>query len=603
MTSHAPYDTHDGAMEKLSTLGAAWKIIDPATRRRMALLFLLAMVNAVLEALGLGLVLPVLQILADPESLRDVALVGPFLESNPELTRNTLLTYAIVALIGAYTLKNVCALAVAYATHALTSDGIAEMSNRIFRGYVAAPYARHLETNSATLLRNSILLPQQIYGSVIAPLLSLATEGLFIVAILAVLVAHAPVPALSCVGLLAVSGLIQHLLIRRHAARWGAAKLEAERERLHWSRQSFAAIKDILMAGCDTYFVNMLAEMNARWARYRRLGNLLGDMPRPAMELVAALAAMGAVAAWGVGGLSAASLATIGLFAAAAVRLVPSMSRVGAALGHLKFNAVAIDALAEHDWALEPQTSPGNDGAGTGVTCFGEIRLEDVSFRFPNRSLASLRGVNLTIRKGEAVALRGASGAGKSTLATILCGLLNPSSGRIFVNGNLTRTASPQWRRQVAVIPQDVFLLDDTVRRNVAFGVPANLIDQARVTRAVSQAQLDSVIADLPQGLETVLGENGSRLSGGQKQRVAIARALYRDVPILVMDEATSALDTETENEIVRLTASLKGDRTIIIIAHRQSTIREVDTVHVLDRGCLVETVSRNAALELVEND
>jgi ATP-binding cassette subfamily C protein len=282
------------------------------------------------------------------------------------------------------------------------------------------------------------------------------------------------------------------------------------------------------------------------------------------------------------------AMVTVGLFAAAAVRLLPSVGRIAQALGQLRLNTAGIETLRD-DMRMFARHAGEREAAANPPGQFErDIRLADIRLSFPGASVPSLDRVSLTIRKGEAVAFVGPSGAGKTTLANVVTGLLAPDSGQILVDGRAVSLSNRDWQDRIGYIPQDSYLLDDTLRRNVAFGIPDAEIDDGRVMAALGLAQLDGLLARLPQGLETEIGERGLRISGGQRQRVAIARALYRDPEILVFDEATSALDMATEAEITQAVKSLSGARTVIVITHRVATVASLDTLHFLKDGRLV---------------
>lgn len=218
------------------------------------------------------------------------------------------------------------------------------------------------------------------------------------------------------------------------------------------------------------------------------------------------------------------------------------------------------------------------------------LACEDVSYRYEDDAAPALDAVSFTIHKGQSVGIVGPTGAGKSTLVDVLLGLLTPTSGRIVIDGEPLEGHERQWQRQIGYVSQDVYLLDDTLRRNVAFGVPDSTIDDDKLSRAITQARLDEVVAALPQKLDTVVGEDGVRLSGGQRQRVAIARALYHDPPILFFDEATAALDNQTEREVTDAIASVRGTRTVVAIAHRLSTVKGCDQLIYLRDGRVAGT-------------
>jgi ABC-type multidrug transport system fused ATPase/permease subunit len=287
----------------------------------------------------------------------------------------------------------------------------------------------------------------------------------------------------------------------------------------------------------------------------------------------------------------------VGLFAAAAFRLLPSMNRVLTALHGLRYGLPVIDML--HAELTRPLVADEAGDAGAAGAGFSRgIRIDALSYRYPGAPAAALDRLTLDIRAGETLGIVGSSGSGKSTLVDLLLGLLTPESGRIEADGRDIRDDLRGWRSQIGYVPQSIYLTDDTLRRNIAFGIPDDRIDDAAVARALAFAQLDGFVAAQPEGVHSFVGERGVRLSGGQRQRIGIARALYHDPPILVLDEATSALDVATEAEVMKAVAALQGRKTIVIVAHRLSTVEQCDRLCRLESGRAVQTGSPAEVLD-----
>jgi ABC-type multidrug transport system fused ATPase/permease subunit len=264
---------------------------------------------------------------------------------------------------------------------------------------------------------------------------------------------------------------------------------------------------------------------------------------------------------------------------------MPSVNRVLGAVQSLRYGLPVIDVLYEEIMLGAPAPA---DGASAATRLCEQIQLVGVTYQYPTAATPALHGISLTIRCGESVGVIGASGSGKSTLVDVVLGLLTPTVGTVRVDGQSTQRNLRGWQDQVGYVPQSVFLTDDTLRRNVAFGLPDDQIDDAAVRRAIRTAQLEDFVASLPNGLETLVGERGVRLSGGQRQRIGIARALYHEPPVLVLDEATSALDVETEQSVMQAVSALHGSKTILIVAHRLSTVAQCDRLYRLEQGRIV---------------
>jgi len=279
-------------------------------------------------------------------------------------------------------------------------------------------------------------------------------------------------------------------------------------------------------------------------------------------------------------------LPTLGLFAAAAFRIMPSVNRLLSAVQSMRFYLPVIDTLHSEFCLLNAAST---QQRGQPLPFNDALVLDQLSFKYPTAETPALRGISLSIPRGASIGFIGGSGAGKSTLVDTILGLLTPDSGSIKINGVDIQTNLRGWQDQIGYVPQSIYLTDDTLRRNVAFGLPPDQIDEAAVWRAIKAAQLEQFVNELPQGLETQVGERGVRLSGGQRQRIGIARALYHDPAVLVLDEATSSLDTATEHDVMEAIRALRGEKTLIIVAHRLSTVEHCDRLFRLEQGAVAE--------------
>jgi ABC-type multidrug transport system fused ATPase/permease subunit len=379
--------------------------------------------------------------------------------------------------------------------------------------------------------------------------------------------------------------LVLDRLTRVRLVRWG--ELAQHHGLLGWQHmfQGLNGAKDVKVLGCEQEFIDQFVGHRSSYVRFHTRQTFFGQIPRLWYELlaVAALCLLAAVMVW-QGKTAQAMIPTLGLFAAAAFRMLPSVNRLAHAMQSLRFSQATIDMI--HSELNLPRSEPETDRAPLPFS--GTIELEGVFFRYPSAAADSISGVSLTIPHGSSVGIIGGSGAGKSTLVDIILGLLEPSKGRVTVDGTDIATNMRGWQSRIGYVPQSIYLCDDSLRRNVAFGLPDNKIDDWAVRRALKSAQLEEFVAELPDGVNTLVGERGVRLSGGQRQRIGIARALYHDPAVLILDEATSALDTETETGVMDAVEALHGAKTLIIVAHRLSTVAHCDTLYRLDRGKVV---------------
>jgi ABC-type multidrug transport system fused ATPase/permease subunit len=352
-------------------------------------------------------------------------------------------------------------------------------------------------------------------------------------------------------------------------------------------QQGLGGAKDVKLLGRELDFLNQYQTHNVSSARISEHRATLQALPRLWLELLAVTGLAALVLIMVEQGKPLDSLLpTIGLFAAAAFRLMPSINRVMAALQSVRFSGTVIDTIDDELRLVDGQRC---QGSTTALPLNVALTLDNIVFQYPSAEKPSLGGVSLSIPKGTSVGFIGGSGAGKSTLVDIILGLLSPDSGTVAVDGVDIADNLRGWQNQIGYVPQAIFLTDDTLRRNIAFGLANEQIDESAVNRALELAQLEQFVKDLPLGLDTIVGERGIRLSGGQRQRIGIARALYHDPAVLVLDEATSSLDTTTESGVMDAVRALRGDKTLLIVAHRLSTVESCDQLYRFENGKIVQ--------------
>jgi ABC-type multidrug transport system fused ATPase/permease subunit len=353
-------------------------------------------------------------------------------------------------------------------------------------------------------------------------------------------------------------------------------------------QQGLGGAKDVKIRGCEKEFLQQFRHHADGQARMAALQSLVQRVPRLWFELlaVAALLLLTAVMVW-QGTPSERLLPMLGLFAMVAFRMLPSVNHMTSAVHRLRTADAMLSGLAKE---LNLSTTTSSSRPATPMPFRDCIVLENVRFRYPGSRDNVLDSVNLHIPHGGSVGFVGGSGAGKSTLIDVILGLLPPATGRVTVDGQDIQGNLRGWQDTIGYVSQSIYLCDDSIRRNIAFGVPEQDVDDAAVRRALTAAQLDAFVDSLPAGADTFVGERGVRLSGGQRQRIGIARALYHDPEVLVLDEATSALDGETEKGVMAAVNALHGTKTLIIVAHRLTTVADCDTLYRLDKGQIVQT-------------
>jgi ATP-binding cassette, subfamily B, bacterial PglK len=582
---------------KSSAVYRIWALLTREERRRALLLLGLMVVGMVLETLGIGLVVPTIAVLTDSEAGRRF----PILDSLSQRagSHDALVTWAMLLLVGINLFKALFLTGLAWYQMRFIFETQANLSKRLFTLYLRQPYTFHLQRNSAQLIRNAVgEVNIFTFNAMLAGLTFLA-EVMVLVGLAVLLLVLEPVGALVVVAVLGLAAWASIGLTRGSLLRWGEARQHHEGLRIQHLQQGLGGVKDVKMLGRERDFLREYAVHNLQSARAGQLQLTLQQLPRLWLEVLAIIGLVTLVLTMMVRNQELASiLPTLGLFAAAAFRLMPSANRVLGSLQSLRYGLPVIDTLYQEIQLEMP--APPQDASECRAPFSERIELVDVTYRYESAPVPALDGVSLAVVRGESVGIIGTSGAGKSTLVDVLLGLLTPSAGEVRADGVSIQADLRQWQNQIGYVPQSIFLTDDTLRRNVAFGLAPEMIDEAAVWRALRDAQLEDFVKSLPEGLDTMVGERGVRLSGGQRQRIGIARALYHDPQVLVLDEATSSLDTATEREVMQAVSELRGTKTIVIVAHRLSTVENCTRLYRLEGGRVVESGTPQTLLRAI---
>ena len=514
---------------------------------RVPILLLAMLVGAALEVLGIGLIIPFLDAVAGSGDNEFLAFLRAQL---PGHTGQELILLSVAAFAAVYLFKGLYLAFLAWVLARFFYSVQVQISNRMIKSYTEAPYEFHLENNSSQLIRNLTTELTLLLSNVLGPIMLIATEGLIIIAISLFLIVLEPVGTLIVIALFAFLSFGFQYFLGRYSSRLGAERQIADGLIVQKAQEALGGIKEVKVLGKERYFSELFNQQKFRSAMLSAKQHALNQFPRMYLETIGVLVFSLLVIFLTVrDGAFVQSLSTLGVFALAAFKLLPSANRLLSAVNKLSFAEPVINALHKQlDLSSAMATDVSSRSEENPLRSFErDIELDRLSYKYPNAADQALSKVTLTIRKGDSVGIIGKSGAGKSTLLDVFLGLLKPSAGALRVDGMSVFDDIQAWREMVSYVQQDVFLLDDSITRNVAFGVNDGDIDTHKLERAIAEAQLDDFVASLPDGRDTALGERGVRLSGGQKQRIGIARALYRDTPIIVLDEATSALDNETE--------------------------------------------------------
>jgi ABC-type multidrug transport system fused ATPase/permease subunit len=570
-------------------------LLTPVQRRSAFFLIALMIGGMALETLGIGLVVPALTLLTRPELASGMPGIGEFVRfasGGASSTHLTIVGLLLVAVV--YTLK--CAYLAWLASRQMRFVyGVqANLSQRLLVGYLNKPYTFHLQHNSAELIRNVVNITNELTLTGLVSLLILIAEALVLAGIGSLLLYVEPSGTLIATFLLAGLGWALNHATRSRIRRAGEARNAHEVMRIKHLQQAIGGAKELKLLGREEGAAARYAPHNISSARIGQYHATWQALPKLWLELLAVLGLVVLVLSLTLQGKATATfIPTLGLFAAAAFRLIPSLNRILGSIQFIRFSTPVIDALHQElrDADSDPPSTPAEF-----PLLRREIRLENVAVRYPLAEARVISGIDLRIARGTTVGFIGESGAGKSTLIDALLGLLPLEHGRILSDDTDIADNLRGWQQQIGYVPQSIYLIDDSLRRNIAFGLPDERIDEAAIRRAMDAAQLAQFVGQLPEGLDTVVGERGVRLSGGQRQRIGIARALYHNPSILVLDEATSSLDSETEHGVMQAINALHGTKTILIVTHRLGTLEYCDQVVRLERGTAFEVPKSLAA-------
>jgi ATP-binding cassette, subfamily B, bacterial PglK len=581
------------------TIQKLWVLFSKRDKKKFLLLFSMMILAAIFETVGIGLIVPFVGIVTNPSIIKEQAIISSVYELLNFQSTNVFILFAVVCLLAVFMMKNAYLLFFYNVQYRVILHQKNTLAKTMFNAYLTKPYTFHLERNSAELLRNVNGEAGRVFDGIVLAGFQLITELLVMIFILTLLLFTTPIATLSSGILLGGSVFLFFKIFRKKITELGKENQKMSREVIKWLNQGFGASKEIKVSGKEGYFVNSYAVKSKVLVNNIVYKNTLDQVPRLFIEtLLVSVVLITMIIIVYQGTDTATLVATMSLFAMAAFRLMPSITRIVAMLTSIRYSQPALDVVyndlikenrgqnrIQEELTLDSKPVEVNSNERT---FHRSINLENVYFRYPSREEYSIRNLSLTIPIGSSVAFVGTSGAGKSTIVDTILGLFEPEKGRVSVDGKDLNELLQIWRNKIGYIPQSIYLTDDTIRKNIAFGINDDVIDETAVLRAIEDAQLKDFVETLPDGLDTVVGERGVRLSGGQRQRIGIARALYHNPEIIFLDEATSALDNETEVEIMKAIDGLKGEKTVIIIAHRLSTIENCDIVYRVDHGKLI---------------
>ena len=556
-------------------------LLQPKERTALGGLFALMLVGTLLETLSVGLLVPVLSVLTSTDS----NIKFPFGTLHTSFERSTIIWFVVVGVLVVYVVKNIFLALSVWIQRGFLTRLTARFGSQILESYILQPFSFHLKKNSSTLIRNTQDASVLVAGG-IEPLLTLISEGLIAGALFLVLVAVEPIGTVVVVATLVLATMLFHRISDSKLQRWGSLRQFEKGKIIQTIQQSLGAVKDIQVLNRESWFIHEHKHHQEQDGRLLRRIITIQSLPRLWLEVMAIGGLTGLIGVMLSSGKEASEIVpVVGLFAATAFRVLPSINKIVGSKQQLKVSRAAIETI--HSDLHLPTRKLSLVSASQ--LRFENIEVRNLVFSYEGINAPVLSDVNVQVQSGEAVGFVGQSGSGKSTLIDIMLGLLEAKSGSVKINSQDIEDVKQSWQQQIGYIPQAIFLMDDSLRRNIAIGIADSEIDEVAVREALKSAQLEDFVTSLPEGLDTVVGERGVRLSGGQRQRIGIARALYHRPSVLVLDEATSSLDTETEHGVMQAVRALQGDKTVLIVAHRLSTVEYCDRLYRLDAGRIVD--------------
>lgn len=555
---------------------------------KFLILFVIMFVGAIFELMGVSLILPFVQVVMDPNSIQQNSIMKFVYDFFNIQSTNSFLLLLSILLIVVYIVKNLYLLLMYYAQYRFTYNNQMRMSGRLMDCYLKKPYTFHLQKNTAEIVRSVTTDVEHLFMLVLN-FLQLLAEILVALMLGVFLLVTDIFITVAVVGLLTICMLIFFGIFLKKLRVYGADNQTYHGQMIKWINQSLGGIKEIKILHREQFFINSYMENGIKYINSLKKYNFLNQTPKLLIEGVCVVGMLIVVSIMLYSGKDATKLIPqLAVFAMAAFRLLPSVNRMNNYMNTIIFYKPSIDLI--YNDLIQTQIDNKTDikfekkkyehkNKDINKT-EKSIKISNISFKYPNTDKYVLKDVTFEIPIGKSTAFIGPSGAGKTTMADIILGLIKPETGEILAD-NLNIHINPlEWSQKLGYIPQTIYLSDDTIRNNIAFGVESKIIDDKAIWNALEQAQLKEFVENQPNKLYTHIGERGVRLSGGQRQRIGIARALYHNPEILILDEATSSLDNETEEAVMEAIDNLQGKKTMIIIAHRLTTIKNCDLVY-----------------------
>jgi ABC-type multidrug transport system fused ATPase/permease subunit len=564
-----------------TTLQQLWQILTPLDKQKLLLVLALLMIMALIEAAGVVSIMPFLAVLSNPKIIESTAILKILYAFFHSATPQQFIMYLGILSLVIVIVSTGVKILTQYALNRFSSLQRHYFSTRLLKIYLQQNYEFFIQRNSSTLIKNILSEVDQLIATMIIPALNLLSSGVVLLAMIGVLLIYNPVMAISTAGTLSGFYIMIYWFVRKKLDQIGRSFTEANSERYQSCQEALGGIKDVIINDARQGYIRNFEQYSRIYARHIATRDTLGQIPLYVIETVGYGSLIIVAIVLVMSGQDVSHiLPVLGLYGFAAYRMLPAAQILYRAITQIKFAQQTLDILKK-EFTLEYQGQYETQKLKP-LSFKHEIRIEQITFAYPNRlETPVLKDFSLTILKNSSVGIIGKSGSGKSTLMDIMLGLLQPQSGKIYIDGMILNASNlTTWQQIIGYVPQHIYLADKSIAENIAFGIPKAMIDLKQVELAAVQAQIhEFIVNQLPHGYDTAVGERGVMLSGGQRQRIGIARALYKNPQILFMDEATSALDVETEQAVNEAIQSLSGQKTMVIIAHRESAVARCDRI------------------------
>jgi len=564
-------------------------------KRRIIVFFILLLIATMFELLSIGVVFPFITILLGSNLPDNLTFINEFLLAISNTLSISYLSAGLAVLLSIFIIKNIFLTFYSWWKFGYSNQVQINLSQRLFSFYLSRSLIFHLEKNSSKITRNLITEISQVQ-KIFTLILELVFELIILISIILMLITVAPIAALLTITVLGGLSLIIFLLTKKKVSQWGNIRLKESGKYLKNITQSIGSIKEIIITGRAKLFLNLHYNQRKTLASILQKFSIINVVPRYLFEILAIIGLCIIITVFLDEGKSYTEiLPLIGLFVMAAYRLIPSCTKILGALQSVVYKGPTVNTLYDE---LKGEKEEAKDfkyflGIGENIhekySLLDKIKVKNLSYSYPSSKVTSLDRVSFTIKKGDTVGIIGQSGSGKSTLINLLMGLLTTNEQFIFIDNHPINKILNLWQRDIGYVSQSPYLSDESIRNNIGFGIPEDMIDNNKINKAIEFSQLKNFILSNSKGINSKVGEIGSRISGGQLQRIAIARAVYHDPSILIFDEATSALDSNTETGIIEDLKKMKGDKTIILVSHKKSTLQYCDQIIEIKNGKLTE--------------